>query len=252
MPKSSRNALLASIASTIADYRQGEISTPDSDRVDKWISQFGAAVQEPILDELDHVLKKTYISKPEVEKFLTSLLTDSTLAGVNPCDFWKKANFLNIQGGGNSQREMLAMFGDALQKTCGLTIDRCGSRGGPYIYLDDVIFTGNRIKNDLLDWMSSNAPAKGEVHVVVVAFHRGGQYYAKTKIQEACTAASKVININWRSCLEIEDRKAYINRSDVLRPASVPADALTKAYVQELKYAPVLRSGGERGEDESG
>lgn len=246
---SNRKALLASIAAAIADYRKGEIATPDSAHVDAWIDQFDAAVQQPILSELDHVLKKTYITKPEVKTFLTSLTTTAKLAGATPCDFWKSANFLNIQGGGNSQREMLQMFDRVLQKTCGFGVDECGSEDGPYIYLDDVVFTGNRVRNDLSAWLKSSAPPKAKLHVIVIAFHRGGQYYAKTKIDEVCAVAKKSLDITWWRCLELEDRKTYVNDSDVLRPSSIPGDALTQAYVQGLKYAPLVRQGNSVGEN---
>ena len=63
------------------------------------------SVQEPMLAELDRVLKKTYVTRADVEQFLSGVLTEKKLAGDAPCDFWKKANFLNIQSGGNSQRE---------------------------------------------------------------------------------------------------------------------------------------------------
>lgn len=238
-----RSVLLASIAATIADYRKGEISPPDAAHVDRWVNQFDPTVQDPLLAELDHVLKKTYITKPEVETFLSSLVTNAELAGTSTCDFWKSANFLSIQGGGNSQREMLRMFDQTLRATCGIGIDQCGSADGPYIYLDDVVFTGNRVKNDLINWLNSSAPASAKVHVIVIAFHRGGQYYAKTQIDEACAAASKTLAINWWRCLEIEDRKSYINDSDVLRPSSLPSDALTQAYIKTLKYQPVIRQG---------
>jgi hypothetical protein len=244
-----RKTLLASIASVIADYREGEIDTPDSAHVDAWISQFDAAVQESILSELHHVLKKTYITKTEVEKFLSNLATAAKLVGAAPHDFWKSANFLNIQGGGNSQSELLQMFDLVLQKTCGLGIDECGSNDGPYIYLDDVVFTGNRVKNDLIKWLKSSAPAKAKVHVIVIAFHRGGQYYAKTKIAEACAAEKKSLDITWWRRLEMEDRKTYVNNSDVLRPSSFPSDALTQAYVKGLKYAPLIRRGTNIGEN---
>ena len=55
-----RAALLQQIATTIADYRQGEIPQPSSAHVEQWVNQFDAAVQLPILQEMDHVLKKTY------------------------------------------------------------------------------------------------------------------------------------------------------------------------------------------------
>lgn len=249
MAKSNRKALLVSIASTIGDYRKGEISTPDDNHVDTWVSQFDSSVQEPILAELDHVLKNTYVSKTEVKKFLKVVLTTSKLAGVNPCDFWKTVNFLDIQGGGNSQREMLAMFESVLQKTCGLSLDDCGSDDGPYIYLDDVIFTGNRIKTDLSGWLQTGAPAAAKVHVVVIGFHRGGQWYAGKEIEKAANAAGKKLDITWWRSLEVEDRKTYVADSDVLRPSAIPADAATQAYAQALQYPPVLRTGNSVGEN---
>lgn len=247
MAKSNRKALLASIASTIGDYRKGEISAPDADHVDTWIKQFDASVQEPILAELDHVLKKTYVTRANVEQFLGGVLRAKNLAGDDPCDFWGKANFLNIQGGGNSQREMLAMFDALLQKACGVSLDDCGSDDGPYIYLDDVIFTGNRIKNDFLGWIQTSAAPAAKVHVLVIGLHKGGRWYAKTKIDEAAKAAGKKIDISWWRCLEIEDRKTYVTDSDVLRPASIPDDADVQAYAQVLNYPPVLRSGNSLG-----
>ena len=251
MAKASRRAeLVRSIASTIADYRQGEIATPDADHVDMWITQFDAAVQEPMLAELDHVLKKTYVTRPNVEQFLADVLTAKDLTGDNPCNFWMKANFLSIQGGGNSQREMLAMFETALQRTCGLDLDDCGSDDGPYIYLDDVIFTGNRIKNDLSAWIQSSAPATVKVLVVVIGLHRGGKWYAKKNIVEVANAAGKRVDIDWWRGLTIEDRNRHVANSDVLRPSAIPDDAAVQAYAQGLQYAPVLRPGNSVGENE--
>lgn len=253
MSNARRAELLTSIASTIADYRQGEITPLDAAHVDKWIKQFDAPVQEPMLAELDHVLKKTYMTRASVEQFLANVLTAKKLAGDAPCAFWEKANFLNIQGGGNSQREMLAMFETILQDTCGRNLDGCGSDDGPYVYLDDVICTGNRIKNDLSVWIQSKAPATAKVHVVVIGLHRLGQWYAEENIVEVATAAGKKMDITWWRCLEIEDRKRYVANSDVLRPSTPPADAKVETYVHELerlKYPPVWRPGNSVGENE--
>ena len=79
-----------------------------------------------MLLELDHVLKRTYIPKVIVQEFLSSLLKNEALAGSDPCSYWEGVKFLDIQGGGNSQREMLRMFGVVLQEECGLVIDNCG------------------------------------------------------------------------------------------------------------------------------
>ncbi len=244
---SERKRLLKSIAETIADYRAGEITTPTAEHVEAWIGQFDDDVQEPMLAEINHVLERTCIPKDTVEKFLSNLVKNKDLAGSDPCSFWEDVKFLAIQGGGNSQREMLAMFSSILQEECGLGIDDCGADPDAYLYLDDGIFTGNRVRNDLISWMQTDAPEKATLHVVTIALHIGGQYYARTGIEKAAQDAEKKIDIKWWRCVEIEDRKTYIDTSDVLRPKSVPDDVLTQEYVRGLKYAPVLRKPGSVG-----
>jgi hypothetical protein len=244
---SKRSDLLKSIADTNADYRAGEIDAPTPEHVETWIDQFDEEVQEPMLEELDHVLERTYIPKTTVQKFLSSLVKNKDLAGGDPCSFWEKVEFLDIQGGGNSQREMLRMFSAILQEECGLEIDDCGADPDAFLYLDDGIFTGNRIRNDITSWIESDAPQEATLHVVTIALHCGGQYYAKTGIEKAAQDAGKRIDVHWWRCVEIEDRKTYVNSSDVLRPTSVPDDELTEEYVQGLKYEPVLRKPGSVG-----
>ena len=95
-----RIELLRSIANTIADYRQGEITVPDADHVNRWIKQFDASVQQQILSELDHILKRTYLARTDVEKFISSVITSEELTGNDPRAFWRKANILRIQKAG--------------------------------------------------------------------------------------------------------------------------------------------------------
>jgi hypothetical protein len=244
-----RNKLLESIAKTIADYREGEISPPTPDHVDTWIRQFDDDAQVPMLAELNHVLGETYISRPQVREFLSALVKNKNFAGENPRTFWRKASFLNIQEGGNSQQEMLAMFDEVLQRECDLTIAKCGKDAETFIYIDDGIFTGNRVRNDLTNWIQSSAPQQAEVRIVVIALHRGGEYYAGTGLKKAAEQTGKKIEIGWWRCVSIEDRKTYINSSDVLRPACLPEDERTKAYARSLRYPPVLRKPGSIGEN---
>ncbi|MDD9798868.1 MAG: hypothetical protein OXU29_00120 [Gammaproteobacteria bacterium] len=71
---SKRADYLESIANTIRDYREGDISAPDADCVDTWVKQFAENVQLPILSEMDYVLKRTYFSRERVENFLGGLI----------------------------------------------------------------------------------------------------------------------------------------------------------------------------------
>jgi len=242
-----RTELLASIASTIADYRHGAIEVPDADHVETWVNQFDDDAQTPILVELDHVLKKTYLPKKAVKQFLKQLAANEQLATDDPCALWRDIAFLDIQKGGNSQRDMLAMFDKVLQKQCGFGVADCSASPAAFLYLDDAIFTGNRVLNDIRSWLQGAAPKKPKLHVVTVAYHRGGQWYASQEIEKAANGMGKSVDISWWRCLEIEDRKSQINVSDVLRPVSLPDGAAE--YAQTLMYPPVLRTPGSVGEN---
>ncbi len=76
----SRQHLLESIAATIGNYRKGEIPALDADHVDCWIRQFDSAVQEPMLAEMDHVLKQSYLSREYVLSFLRGVARMRRLA----------------------------------------------------------------------------------------------------------------------------------------------------------------------------
>lgn len=246
---SERSDLLASIADTIKDYREGELSKPTPDHVDRWVKQFNADVQVPMLREMNHVLKITYFPLARVTRFLTGVLTTEKLVGDDPISFWRLVRFLNIQGGGNSQREMLAIFGQLLEHTYSIKVNDSNRKKQPteFIYLDDVIFTGNRVRIDLGKWISEEAPDVAKLHIVTIALHLGGQYFASKQIAESAKAAKKKIDVSWWRCIEIEDRKYYINSSDVLRPTCIPDDRNVQTYVTALKYSQVLRTPGNVG-----
>lgn len=247
MATATTQALLDSIADTIKDYRQDEIPQPSAAHVAKWVGQFDAAQRVPILTEMDALLKQTYINKATMEGFLLNVVSNAKLAGANPAQFWPTVNFLDIQDGGSSQHEMLAMFAKTMKAKLGIKMDQCGSKGGPYIYLDDISFTGNRVLHDLNKWIQGDAPAKATVHVIVGAFHKGGQWYANKGIQETATKEKKAISLTWWRAMELEDRANSNNTSDVFRPSSLPTDAAMTKYVKGLAYPPPLRDAGKMG-----
>ena len=228
---SERQKLLESIAQTTNDYRLGEIEAPSSEHVDKWISQFSVDVQLPLLRELDYVLKQTYLSKKRVIDFLEGLVTMNRLAGSDPCDFWMKASFLNIQQHGDSQRELLTVFDDVLKDKCGFTTAECGATGGDFIYLDDVMFSGNRVGNDLETWIAKDAPAEAIIHVVVLAMHTKGRHDVNNKLETKITSLGKKIEIKYWCLDTIENRKSLKNGSEVLWPVVLPDDPDLKAYL---------------------
>jgi hypothetical protein len=225
-----RDDLVASIANTIKTYRAGELAEPTPAHVDRWAKQFTPTNQLPFLREFDHVVKQGFITKKVVKDFLKNLVTNKDLAGSSPAAYWKSAHFLKIQQNGQSQKEMLKLFAKSLDDECGVDLAKCGKPGGDYIYLDDVLFSGNRVGNDLEQWIVNDAPQTATVHVIVAALHSGGSYLAGRRLKGVIEKSGKKITIKYWRALEIENRKAYKNNSGVLWPIAIPDVPVVQAY----------------------
>ena len=228
---SARNELLGSIATAIKDYRAGEIDEPTPEHVNRWVGQFSADVQAPLLTELNHVLNQTYFSKKVVSDFFARQIKQKKITGDNSCDFWNRANFLNNQAHGKSQAEILKLFGESLAAQCGFAINDCGSPHGPFFYLDDVLFSGGRVGTDLKAWIQNDAPAKAAVHILVIGTHRLGEWQCLEGLKKAAKEAGKAITFDCWAAIRFENRKYYKDTSEVLWPAEVPADAALAAYM---------------------
>ena len=206
---SERDDLLVSVAGTIKDYRAGEIAEPTPEHVARWISQFSSDAQVPVLRELDYVFKRTYVSKARMQRSLERIIADFT------CEFWKTAHLLNIQKEGSSQSEMIDLLDPILRRQCGYGIGCTGLGGGNFVYLDDAIFTGNRIITDLSDWMVEQDPEKATLRIVVIVLHRLGRYWIEQNLERI--KAGREIDVSFKG-YELENRQSYRNRSDVLWP----------------------------------
>lgn len=228
---SERDNLLASVANEIKTYRKGALPEPTEEHVDRWLRQFTPAQQLPFLREFEHVIKQTFITRKNVKDFLRHLVSNQELAGNDPATYWSSANFLNIQRNGQSQKEMLKLFSKCLDDEYGLDMDDCGEDGGDFIYLDDVMFSGNRVGNDLEPWIVNDAPQSATVHVIVAARHTLGQFLVERKLNDIIAESGKKIAINYWRVITIENQKKYKNSSGVLWPSATPDVAEVRAYM---------------------
>lgn len=271
---SERDVLLASVADTIQDYRSNEnvIQKPMVEHVKEWIGRFENSVRLPILREINFVLKKTYYSKQRVKQHLNGVIDldfipsakrqgtgqvcsfdiPKELVKPTPHEFWPTATVLDIQRRGSSQTELKFLFGDLLREKLKLCVDECGMRGGPYIYLDDFLFSGNRIKYDILHWIEK-IPVGATVYIIVMASHSNGEYY----LTQNDKGLMKKMLENGRGdiSLHLWGRDCYKNQpsekdnSDVLWPTSSTETPELKAYVSEDKrqFRPRDSHGGRGG-----
>lgn len=230
-----RKKLLVSIAETTADYREGEIDPPTPSHVDRWVNQFEEKVQLPILEEMDHVLRQTYLSKKLCAIFFASLIDNERLTGGDPRGFWGESHYLNIQKKGRSQDEMRKSFGVEMARKLEINIDQCGKTGGAYIYLDDAIFTGYSAQRDISAWIEENAPDNITVYIIVIAAYRYGEYWCKKTLEELIKETGKKMEIHILSSLQLENRVFYSSMSEVLWPSTFPDSAALQEYLAYLR-----------------
>jgi hypothetical protein len=62
-----RTRLLASVASIISDYRQGEIAPITPAHVERWLNQFERPAQMTILIEMESLLWRHYFSRARIK-----------------------------------------------------------------------------------------------------------------------------------------------------------------------------------------
>jgi hypothetical protein len=114
----------------------------------------------------------------------------------------------------------------------------CGSETGPHIYLDDVIFSGSRVGNDLEAWIKDKAPETATVHILVIAVHLFGEYKMLQRLTKTAAEQKKKIEVHCWRALEVENRNYRRDNAEVLWPAVLPDDQRLKDYMAEEKKFP--------------
>jgi hypothetical protein len=143
------------IVDIISDYENNAMTT---EHVIDWVSQFEPDDQEFILDELAVIFKKTYYSKAKCKELLSSylkLLKDHYKYADVPA-FLKDTVFLNLQPIHKSQTELLSLLEEIIREEYQMTLDDCGKAAKHYIYLDDVLSTGNTIYSQVSNWLNES------------------------------------------------------------------------------------------------
>ncbi len=237
---SERTDLLASVANTIKTYRKGEIPEPTPEHVGCWLEQFTPAAQLPFLREFDYVMKESFLARNRIENFLDELIKNPKIVGSHPDLYWSLVNFLDIQKNGNSQAEMLSIFAKKIKYQYGINIKEDGCINGEFIYIDDVIFSGTRVIQDLEPWIFNQAPELAVINIIVIASHSGGEYHAHTRINNAIEKSGKKITVNYWCEFEVETRKSYRNRSQILWPTAIPRTTEVQAYMSLHSNSPFI------------
>lgn len=215
-----RDALVASVVLRVADYRQGQMPAVNAARVLAWVNQFDERDRPVVLSETNHLLHKTYLTRANAKAVLESFANNSSLAGENPAAFWRSVGFLRIQKTGGSQNDLLGVLDEVLTEKFNVNTHSPNTSNDTYIYLDDVLFSGNRIKNDIQAWATEHDIRRSTVYVLCVAAYTGGEWYAKSNLQNAL--APRRVTVRFISPNKFESRRSEVKDASVMWLASIP------------------------------
>lgn len=179
----SREELAEAIAGEVADYRQGEIEPMTPEHVLAWANQFDLDDRNAVLAETARILDVRYISKAGAMEFLSAMIDRFTrdFAGGDVQRLLAQMAFLDLQDPGKSQGAMLDLLGEVIGQH-GINVRDCGGESPEhYVYLDDVLCTGNTLFQDMKTWWETSGthgeprhatlPKHVGIHYVFIAVH---------------------------------------------------------------------------------
>jgi hypothetical protein len=209
------------IANIIGGYRDGEFGNYDINHVNRWISQFEDDEKEIVLLETHKLLKRNYITRENFSEFINLLIDSDSVYRGDKDSYWKSVSILNIQKNGNSQKELNEILRTKINKTF-QGVDFTPKDSGEYIYLDDFIFSGNRLYSDMEDWIKNFSPDKSRVCIITIGWFIYGQYSTDKKLKELAKKHKKDIEFSFSSYTQfrLENRLYRKDYSEVFWPTN--------------------------------
>ncbi|TPB41070.1 hypothetical protein DXJ76_24180 [Vibrio parahaemolyticus] len=188
-------SLIQDIANIIGQYRSGTISTTyDTHHVSRWVNQFQPHEKFLVLEETKRLLRGNYISESIFDLFIDSLYPYL----VNVKQFsWSDISLLSIQQGGNSQTTMVNKLTHSMLYKHSLYTRINDLQANIFIYLDDFIFSGGRILQDLRAWIANSAPQVCTLLVATIGYFNYGQHYVQRKLNELIKNSNKSIQLQF-------------------------------------------------------
>ncbi|HGN6580300.1 phosphoribosyltransferase-like protein [Bacillus cereus] len=224
--------------------------------VENWLTQFPSNQHDLILQELHNILSKTYISKAEVIEAYEALIENKTIFPQS-IDTYK---FINPQTRGGSQKDMLEIMEGVVQENHGFSLDDCGQNNiTSYVYIDDAIYTGNRVIRDIQKWANEidDPSLVLQIDIIVLALHNRNKGYVEKQIKKVFPQAT----INFWHCIRFYDDilKAEKTFESYLPSSELEYNGQTKQYIESVsetrttaqnERVPLLRNIGEPTSDE--
>ncbi|CAH6948344.1 conserved hypothetical protein [Vibrio chagasii] len=229
------NQLCEAISQIILGYADNCYGNNDAAHVNRWVEQFDECERQLVLEETLHVLQNQYITRDKFTELVSTVIDFDKIHGGNPRDFWQNASLLQIQLNGNSQSELNDIFSNILQDKyqVGSIIN---NRSLNYFYIDDFIFSGNRLYSDLSDWFERENPRDCKLNIVTLGYYTSGQYSTECRLKELFADRNIALEFYRYEECTLENRLRYRNSSERFWPTeNVLDDTTVQAYVEEKR-----------------
>ncbi|TVU89675.1 phosphoribosyltransferase-like protein [Vreelandella titanicae] len=207
------------ISEIIQGYRHNEFGVYDISHVERWVAQFNVDEQETVILETLKILKQNYITLDSFTQLVNIVIDSNQIYRGEKDNYWQTVSLLDIQKNGSSQDEL----NDILVKTISERYsvrDIVGRESDEFIYLDDFIFSGNRLLADMHDWIANFAPNGCRVCIITIGWFTYGQWRTKNKLKEIAKEFGKNINFMFASYsnFRLENRLYRKDFSEILWP----------------------------------
>ena len=177
--------------------------------VRSWLEQFEVAERGDLARITSYLLDNCFIDEAQEIEYIDSLFMDSLINQQGLV-----ARPLCIQGNGRSQRDLVAIY-DRLVHQKSLAYNP-----NLYIYLDDVMFSGGRVYNDLSNYLA-RLNTSTEIVICLNSVHTLSLWKCQQKLQKKLNELYKrniVVKIYWKIARQLENRLYRNNYSDILWP----------------------------------
>ncbi|EOK6316702.1 hypothetical protein ACM8C1_004699 [Vibrio parahaemolyticus] len=231
------------ISNIIENYCDGEFGTLDEEHVLKWVHQFEVDDRQLILEETNRILRTTYINKELLLEKIKKMSGCNKLTGKNPREYWSNCSLLNIQENGSSQSELIGILKSYIQASYNF-IPVVNGISDVYVYVDDFLFSGNRILKDIENWIVNNPVNNCHVEFALIGWFESGHYTTHKALYSLAKKYNRNISFNLRSFKEYkyENRRTYSGSSEVFWPQeSVLNDEQINSYLSSQRYMPTFR-----------
>lgn len=230
-----QNQLCEAISQIILGYAGNRYGIYNAAHVHRWIQQFDDNERQLVLEETLHILQTYYITQDKFIEFVSAIIDFENIHKGNPTHFWGNASLLQIQLNGHSQNELNDIFCNVLhtkyQVNCMINNNSLN-----YFYIDDFIFSGNRLYNDINQWVQLQNPRDCTLNIVIIGYYTSGQYSTECKLKTLFKDRNITLEFYRYDEFILENRLKYRNSSEKFWPTKkILNTPIIQAYVAQNK-----------------